>query len=106
MSQENDQLRVYESYEASLEADKFEPSSAYKLGLEMAIWAIFDNLSGYQCRDLMVALIKNNMGQNVPYHIIYKLVEESKLALGRKDQTAYLNRVKENSNERQTTRLG
>ena len=74
MSQENGQLRVYESYEASLEADKFEPSSEYKLGLEMAIWAIFDNLSGYQCRDLMVTLIKlllSLQSQIITLHILF-----------------------------------
>ena len=96
----DNELKVYNSYESALDADKFEASSDYNRGVEMAIGAIFDNLSGYQCRDLMTTLTKNGMGEHVPYHIIYKLVKNFKMAINRKDQTAYLTIVKENSNER------
>jgi hypothetical protein len=102
MSQESKTVKVYDSYESACKEDNFKPNSDYNLGLGIGICAIFDNLSGYQCRDLMKTLIENNIGENVPYHIIHRLVKESEIALGRKDTTAYLNKVKEGNNERKT----
>ena len=102
MSQESKTVKVYDSYELACEADDFESCSNYRFGLDMGIYAIFDNLSGYQCRDLIKTLIENNMGEHVPYHIIHRLIKESEIALGRKDITAYFNKVKEDNNERKT----
>lgn len=102
MSQESKTVKVYDSYESACKEDNFKPNSDYKFGLDSGIYAIFDNLSGYQCRDLIKTLIENNMGKHVPYHIIHRLVKESEVALGRKDRTAYFNKVKEDNNERKT----
>ena len=90
---------MYDYYELACKADDFKTREEYKLGLDSGIYAIFDNLSGYQCRDLVKTLIENNMGEHVPYHIIYRLAKESKVALSRKDITAYLHKVKEDNNE-------
>tara|TARA_R100000664_G_C2702048_1_gene102020 strand:+ start:449 stop:748 length:300 start_codon:yes stop_codon:yes gene_type:complete len=99
VSEQSKTIKVYDSYELACKADDFKTSDEYKLGLDSGIYAIFDNLSGYQCRDLVKTLIENNMGEHVPYHIIYRLAKESKVALDRKDITAYLHKVKEDNNE-------
>ena len=99
---QEDKIKVFNSYKDACEADgvsgilayKSIDDYRYKTGLEMAIYAIFDNLSGYQCRDLMETLIKNNATKYVPDHIMYLLFKNTNIAKNRKGNTAYTDAYK------------
>ena len=92
---QEDKIKVFNSYKDACKADGVSDDDyRYNFGLEMAIYAIFDNLSGYQCRDLMETLIKNNATNYVPDHIMYLLFKNTNIAKNRKGNTAYTDAYK------------
>ena len=104
MITEDKQIKVYNSYKLALEEDGFETDKSYDLGLVCGMSAIFDNLSGDQCYQLINDLVKNDIEKHVPHHIIYEIMQNFKHSVSRgKDYTAYLKNVKENENERKET---
>ena len=93
---EEKQIRVAKSYEIALKEDGLDIDDSYDFGLNAGLNAIFDNLSGYQCANLMKKLVENDLGKHVPEHITYEIVDHFKRACGRiAEQTAYLKKVKE-----------
>ena len=100
MITEDKQLKVYNSYKLALEEDGFATDKSYDLGLTCGMSAIFDNLSGDQCYQLINDLVKNDIEKHVPHHIIYEIMQNFKHSVRRdKDYTAYLTNENENKNK-------
>lgn len=64
-------------------------SAEEKFGIDSALYAIFDNLTGYQSFQLLTGLIENNIKENIPNHIFKKIMEYSNQAQNRGEHTAY-----------------
>ena len=64
-------------------------SAEEKFGIDSALYAIFDNLTGYQSFQLLSGLIENNIKENIPHHIFKKIMKYSNQAQNRGEHTAY-----------------
>lgn len=76
------------------EADKQLPKEEmFMLGVSMTLNAIFDNITGYQSYQLLDALNKNDSQEHIPEFLFKEITNASRMALGRKNSTAYLKKI-------------
>ena len=76
------------------EADRQLPKEEmFMLGVSMTLNAIFDNITGYQSHQLLDALNQNDGQEHIPEFLFKEIADASRMALGRKNRTAYLKKV-------------
>ena len=76
------------------EANKQLPKEEmFMLGVSMTLNAIFDNITGYQSHQLLDALNQNDGQEHIPEFLFKEIADASRMALGRKNSTAYLKKV-------------